>query len=187
MPATMTPQQFVHKWRGVTLKERSASQEHFIDLCHLVNHPTPAAHDPTGERFTFERGADKQTGGQGWADVWYRGRFAWEYKGKHKDLDAAYNQILLYREALENPPLMVVSDMERILIHTNFTNTVKQVHEITLDDLLTREGMDRLRALFYKPEQFRAAQTTEHVTEEAARQFARLAEQLRKWGEAPDK
>ncbi|MCB8929383.1 MAG: class I SAM-dependent DNA methyltransferase [Ardenticatenaceae bacterium] len=183
----MTPQQFVHKWRGVTLKERSASQEHFIDLCHLVNHPTPAAHDPTGERFTFERGADKQTGGQGWADVWYRGRFAWEYKGKHKDLDAAYNQILLYREALENPPLMVVSDMERILIHTNFTNTVKQVHEITLDDLLTREGMDRLRALFYKPEQFRAAQTTEHVTEEAARQFARLAEQLRKWGEAPDK
>ncbi|MCB8980374.1 MAG: class I SAM-dependent DNA methyltransferase [Ardenticatenaceae bacterium] len=183
----MTPQQFVHKWRGVTLKERSASQEHFIDLCHLVSHPTPAAHDPTGERFTFEKGADKQTGGEGWADVWYRGRFAWEYKGKHANLDKAYQLLLLYREALENPPLMIVSDMERILIHTNFTNTVKQVHEITLDDLLTREGMDRLRALFYKPEQFRAAQTTEHVTEEAARQFARLAEQLRKWGEAPDK
>ncbi len=187
MPATITPQQFVHKWRGVTLKERSASQEHFIDLCQLVNHPTPAAHDPTGERFTFEKGADKQTGGQGWADVWYRGRFAWEYKGKHKDLDAAYNQILLYREALENPPLMVVSDMERILIHTNFTNTVKQIHEITLDDLLTPEGMEKLRALFYKPEQFRAAQSTEHVTQEAAREFARLADQLRKWGEDPDK
>lgn len=187
MPATMTPQQFVHKWRGVTLKERSASQEHFIDLCHLVNHPTPAAHDPTGERFTFERGADKQTGGEGWADVWYRGRFAWEYKGKHANLDKAYQQLLLYREALENPPLMIVSDMERILIHTNFTNTVKQVHELTLDDLLTREGLDKLRALFYKPEQFRAAQSTEYVTQEAAREFARLADQLRKWGETPDK
>lgn len=70
MPTTMTPQQFAHKWRGVTLKERSASQEHFIDLCHLVSHPTPAAHDPNGERFTLEKGADKQTGGQGWADVW---------------------------------------------------------------------------------------------------------------------
>jgi type II restriction/modification system DNA methylase subunit YeeA len=187
MPATITPQQFVHKWRGVTLKERSASQEHFIDLCHLVSHPTPAEHDPTGERFTFERGADKQTGGQGWADVWYRGRFALEYKGKHANLDEAYKQLLLYREALENPPLMVVSDMERILIHTNFTNTVKQVHELTLNDLLTREGMDQLRALFYKPDQFRAAQSTEQVTQEAAREFARLADQLRKWGEEPDK
>ncbi len=34
-------------------------------------------------------GAAKQRGGQGWADVWYKGRFAWEYKGKHKDLDRA--------------------------------------------------------------------------------------------------
>ena len=33
---TLTPQQFTAKWRGVTLKERSAAQEHFIDLCRLL-------------------------------------------------------------------------------------------------------------------------------------------------------
>jgi hypothetical protein len=26
----------------------------------------------------------------GWVDVWMCGRFGWEYKGKHKDLDKAY-------------------------------------------------------------------------------------------------
>jgi hypothetical protein len=44
--------------------------------------------------------------------VWKKGTFAWEYKGKHKDLDQAYEQLLQYRESLLNPPLLIVSDME---------------------------------------------------------------------------
>jgi hypothetical protein len=88
----MTPQEFVAKWRASTLKESSASQEHFIDLCRMLGHETPAQAGSEGKWFTFERGADKSTGGQGWADVWKKGFFAWEYKGKHKDLDAAYAQ-----------------------------------------------------------------------------------------------
>ena len=98
MLPTLSPQEFVAKWRKATLKERSAAQEHFIDLCHLVGHDTPAEADPTGQSFTFEAGASKQRGGQGWADVWKRGYFAWEYKGKHKDLDQAYQQLLQYKE-----------------------------------------------------------------------------------------
>ncbi len=39
--------------------------------------------------------------------------FGWEYKGKHKDLKAAYSQLLQYREALENPPLLVVCETLR--------------------------------------------------------------------------
>ncbi len=76
MPRVMpplTPQDFVAKWRASTLKGRSAAQEHFIDLCRLLGHPTPAEADPTGASFTFEAGVAKQKGGQGWADVW-RGR-----------------------------------------------------------------------------------------------------------------
>lgn len=46
----MTPQEFVAKWRNVDLKERAAAQEHFLDLCRLVGHPTPAEDDPTGQR-----------------------------------------------------------------------------------------------------------------------------------------
>jgi hypothetical protein len=43
-------------------------------------------------------------GGKGFADVWKRGFFAWEYKGSHKDLQTAYLQLADYCEDLENPP-----------------------------------------------------------------------------------
>ncbi len=44
----MTPGTFIAKWRAAELKERSASQEHFIDLCRLLGEPTPAEADPHG-------------------------------------------------------------------------------------------------------------------------------------------
>ncbi len=185
MLPSLSPQEFVAKWRKVEQKERSASQSHFNDLCGLVGHPTPLEDDPKGEKFAFEVGASKTEGGDGWADVWKKGFFAWEYKGKHKDLDAAYKQLLQYRESLLNPPLLVVSDMEQILVHTNFTNTVKRVVAITFDDLLTPAGMNNLRAVFFQPERFKAPQTTEQVTQQAAAEFARLADLLRAYGDDP--
>ena len=42
----MTPGDFITKWRASELKESSAAQEHFIDLCRLLNEPTPAEADP---------------------------------------------------------------------------------------------------------------------------------------------
>ncbi len=111
----MTPQHFIAKWQKANLSERAACQEHFLDLCALIDHPTPAQDDPHGTRFTFEAGAAKLDGKQGWADVWKRGFFAWEYKGKHANLDKAYQQLLQYRESLQNPPLLVVCDIERIV------------------------------------------------------------------------
>ncbi len=127
--------QFIAKWRASTLKERSAAQEHFIDLCRLLGVKTPAEEDPHGDWFTFEKGAKKTGGGDGWADVWRRHCFAWEYKGKHKDLGAALRQLQQYALALENPVLLIVSDLETIEIHTNFPNTVNITHHLTLDDL----------------------------------------------------
>lgn len=112
----MTPQEFLSKWRHVELKERSASQSHFNDLCALLGVLDPIAADPKGEWFAFEKGASKTTGGEGWADVWRRGCFAWEYKGPKKDLDKAFAQLLQYAVALENPPLLIVSDMDRRLV-----------------------------------------------------------------------
>ena len=58
----MTPRDFVRKWKEATLKERSAAQEHFLDLCELVGHGKPAALDPAGEFFCFEKGAEKRGG-----------------------------------------------------------------------------------------------------------------------------
>ena len=179
---TMTPQEFVAKWGPSTLKERSGSQEHFIDLCRMLGHETPAQADSEGTWFTFEKGADKSTGGQGWADVWKKGFFAWEYKGKHKDLDAAYAQLLRYCDALLNPPLLVVSDMETIVVHTNFNNTVRHDIRLALDDLTTEAGQATLRAVFTEPERLRAEETPEGVTKKAAGEFAKLAESLRDRG-----
>ncbi|NUM46570.1 MAG: class I SAM-dependent DNA methyltransferase [Anaerolineales bacterium] len=191
----MTPQEFVHKWRTVQLKERSFYQEHFLDICALVGHPTPAGADKTGAAFSFEAAtrstgsATRSTGSKtsgGFADVWKRGFFAWEYKGgQHADLDKAYDQLLRYRESLENPVLLVVSDAHTIRIHTNFSNSVKRIYELTLDDLLLPEKLAILRAVFHDPAQLKAPETPEQVTEQAAREFSRLAEILRKWGEAP--
>jgi len=87
-----------------------------------------------GTEYTFERGVSKTGGGDGWADVWKRHHFGWEYKGKHKDLAAAYQQLLLYREDLGNPPLLVVCDMDRFEVHTNSTGTVKRVYPFRLAD-----------------------------------------------------
>ena len=89
----MTPHAFITKWRASALKERSASQEHFIDLCRLLDEPTPAEADPSGETYCFERGARKEAGGAGWADVWKRHHFAWEYKGRRANLAAAFERV----------------------------------------------------------------------------------------------
>ena len=79
----MTPQEFIAKWKPVNLSERSAAQQHFLDLCDLLGQPKPAAADPEGVRYCFEKGVRKTGGGKGWADVWLKGHFGWEYKGKH--------------------------------------------------------------------------------------------------------
>ena len=131
------------------------------------------------------RRSAKQSGGQGWADVWYKGHFAIEYKGPHGDLDKAYSQLLQYRESLENPPLLIVSNIQSLTIHTNFTGTAKKIITITLDDLLTPQGLQQVRSIFYNVEAFRPEKTAAQVTEEAAARFAHLAEHLRKWGYSP--
>jgi hypothetical protein len=78
----------------------------------MLGEPAPTDADPKGEWYAFEKGALKTGGGDGWADVWKRGCFA-------------YVQLQRYAVALENPPLLIVSDMERFRLHTNWTNTVQ--------------------------------------------------------------
>ena len=122
----MTPDAFIEKWKAIELTERAAAQSHFNDLCTVLNEQTPTEADPRGELYAFEKGATKTTGGEGWADVWKRGCFGWEYKGKRKDLNAAFVQLQRYAVALENPPLLVVSDLEPFQIYTNWTITVAE-------------------------------------------------------------
>lgn len=178
----MTPAEFIAKWRAVDLKERTASQSHFNDICRLLDVEDPITADPKGEWFTFEKGASKTGGGEGWADVWRRECFAWEYKGKKKDLDRAFAQLQQYAIALDNPPLLIVSDMDRFRVHTNWTNTVQEVHEFALNDLLDGATRDLLRNCFLDPEALKPAKTRQMLTEEAADEFSQLAQRLRTRG-----
>src|ERR1700738_537840 len=154
MPLTVAD--FVNRWKLFSQTENAGSKPHFLDLCEVLGQPHPAASDASGENFAFEKHVGKTRGGKGFADVWFRDHFAWEYKTKHKDLKKAYEQLNDYREELGNPPLLVVCDLERFEVHTNFTATSKRVYAFDLDDLNRNQvtatcplpPLDVLRALF---------------------------------------
>jgi hypothetical protein len=187
--------EFVERWKSSSLSERSGAQTHFNDLCEVLGHPHPATADLTGESFTFEKHVSRTRGGKGFADVWKRNYFGWEYKGKHKDLREAYLQLQDYRDDLESPPLLVVCDFENFEVHTNFTGSRPQVYRFSLDDLLSEaplansalRALEVLRAVFDDPEQLRPDASSARVTEKAAAEFAKLAVNLEVRKTAPEK
>ncbi len=82
--ADLTPQaSLVERWERVTLSERSSYQQHFLDLCDMLDDPKPAASDDEGTSYTFEKRVEKTGGGTGFADVWRRGRFAIAFAMTH--------------------------------------------------------------------------------------------------------
>ena len=170
----MNAADFIAKWSDATLRERQGSQMHFLDLCALLDQPQPT--DP--DRYCFERGATKAGGDDGWADVWRRGCFAWEYKGPHKDLDKAFRQLATYVSDLENPPYLVTSDMSRIIVRTNFTNTVTAVHEFALEDLRDPAKRDLLRQIFEGSEKLKPTVSPQELTAKAVERFAELGRRL---------
>lgn len=190
---TLTPSQFAARWRRISLSERSAAQSHFLDLCEVLGEPHPAASDATGEHFTFEKHVNRSSGGKGFADVWRKDHFAWEYKGGHKNLAEAYKQLNDYREDLGNPPLLVVCDLNRFEVHTNFDRTCKRVYRFNLNDVIagtaTQEcplpPLEVLRCLFSEPDNLRPEATAARVTEDAAEKFSRLAESIELQGADP--
>ena len=121
----------------------------------------------------FEKGALKTGGGDGWADVWKRGCFAWEYKGRGRNLDAAFAQLQRYAIALENPPLLIVSDMECFRIHTNWTNTVQNIIEIPLEELADDRRRRVLKWAFSETEvdRLNPGKTRQELTEDGVAHF----------------
>ena len=171
---------FVQKWEAVTINEKATAQEHFIDLCHLLGHPTPNQADPNGDFYRFEKPLTKSGGGAGFADVWFKDRFAWEYKskGKYGDLRGAYTQLLLYKGDLGNPPVLVACDIANYYVSIEFTGYRTQVEQFTNADLQNAATRDLLRQVFTNPEQLRPVERAETITEKAAKQLAHIARLL---------
>ena len=187
----MTAAEFKRKWARYEGKESAAYQEHFNDLCRLLGHPTPVEADPSGnDFFCFQKGVIKdaellglddsgtERPKKGFADVWKKDCFGWEYKGKHKNLEKAYDQLKLYRESLFNPPLLIVCDFDRFIVKTNFNGTVCKPHEFTNDQIDRPENFRLLRACFEHPEFLKPQLTTAQVTKDLAAQIAEIAKSL---------
>ena len=187
----MTAAEFKRKWARYEGKESAAYQEHFNDLCRLLGHPTPVEADPSGnDFFCFQKGVIKdaellglddsgtERPKKGFADVWKKDCFGWEYKGKHKNLEKAYDQLKLYRESLFNPPLLIVCDFDRFIVQTNFNGTVCKPHEFTNDQIDRPENFRLLRACFENPEFLKPQLTTAQVTKDLAVQIAEIAKSL---------
>jgi methylase of polypeptide subunit release factors len=176
---------FISKWGpgglGYTLNERQGAQQHFVELCAVLEVPAPVG----GEDYVFEKGTLALGQQRGFADVFKRGHFAWEYKAPGKPLDAALRQLMMYALALDNPPLLIVSDRLHIEIHTHFNGTPSERHRIALEELGDPAKRELLRRCFTAPESFKPARTNRQITEEAANAFATTAERLREAGIAP--
>jgi type II restriction/modification system DNA methylase subunit YeeA len=187
----MTPAQFKAKWAKFSGKESSAYQDHFADLCRMLGVPTPIEADPTGnDSFCFQKRVAKDaelfdfdaTGEalpaskeRGFADVWKRDCFGWEYKGPGEDLEKAYKQLLRYRESLLNPPLLIVCDFQRYIVRTNFNGAVQETHDFTNADIDSPAALRVLRAALAAPDELRPQETTADVTAKLAQKIAAIA------------
>ncbi len=190
----MTPAQFKSKWAKFSGKESAAYQDHFSDLCRMLGVPTPIEADPTGDdSFCFQKrvakdaelfdfdavgNAEPANRERGFADVWKRDCFGWEYKGPGEDLEKAYKQLLRYRESLLNPPLLIVSDFARYIVRTNFNGAVQETHSFTNAEIDSPAALRVLRAALSGPDELRPRETTADVTEKLARQIAQIARSL---------
>jgi len=175
----MTPEDFISHWSpgggGYAMTERAAAQPHFIGLCQLLGVDEPNDAD----NYTFEKGTLKLGQKRGFADVFKRGCFAWEYKAPGGDLVGALRQLKDYANALDNPPLLIVSDRLAFEIHTQFTGRPTETYRIALKDFGDPAKRELLRRVFTDPASFQPKRTNRDITEAAAKAFADVAERMR--------
>ena len=177
----MTPAEFVAKWNDTAFGERQASQEMFLDICGVVEHPTPGEYG-NPEAFTFEKWVPG-----GFADAYLEERFGWEFKGDDADLDAALNQLLRYQVYLKTPPLLIVSSFKTIRIRTNFPGMATELHEIPISRLDEPENLNKLRYAFHAPVEFRPDRSVDTVTRETTELFHSIVEDMELHNEDPEK
>ena len=168
----MTPQQFIDKWRNTRFGEKQASQLWFNDLLQLVGHPDPVEYGDR-ENFTFEKAVPG-----GFADAYKQGHFGWEFKRSYRQLQGAFDQLLRYQVYLQTPPLLVVSAFSLIRIQTNFPGKETVVHDIPIVELTYPEQFNKLRNIFFAPQEFEPGRTLEEVTQDTARRFAKIAKHM---------
>ena len=173
MMPTITPQEFIARWRDAGFGERQGAQSFFNDLCSVIGHATPAAYgDP--EVYTFEKSVPG-----GFADAYFEERFGWEFKGQDAQLDGAFVQLLRYQVHLKTPPLLIVSSFQTIRIQTNFPGMETARYDIGVAELEQAERLNLVRDAFFAPHRFRdRLRSVDAVTRETAALFQSIVEDM---------
>ena len=179
---TMTPQEFVARWRDAGFGERQGAQSFFNDLCGLVGHATPAGYgDP--EAFTFEKSVPG-----GFTDAYFEEHFGWEFKGQDAQLDGAFNQLLRYQVHLKTPPLLIVSSFETVRIQTNFPGMETARYDVGIGELEHPERLSLMRDVFFAPHRFRERlRPVDVVTRETAAVFQSIVVDMEAHNEDPER
>ena len=166
MMPTITPQEFIARWRDAGFGERQGAQSFFNDLCGVIGHATPAAYgDP--EDYTFEKWVPG-----GYADAYFEEHFGWEFKGQDAQLDGAFGQLLRYQVHLKTPPLLIVSSFQTIRIQTNFPGMETARYDIGVAELDQPERLGLVRDAFFAPHRFGdRLRSVDAVTRETAALF----------------
>ncbi len=184
----MSPDDFRAKWGDFRGTEKAGAQSHFNDLCDLLGLPKPNDAHGLGDDYVFEKSLLRLGERRGFADVWRRDCFAWEYKKPSTDqnnLVRAYKQLKEYADGLHNPPLLIVSDIKTIRIHTQFTGYPAEVIEFDIHDLNDPGVRRRLAKAWTDPESFRPEASRELVTTRAAAKLGTVAAKLARDGRDP--
>jgi hypothetical protein len=181
MTAEITPEHFIHTWTHNDLTERAGAQAFIEDLCTLLGLEKPRDSDT----FCYEKGLRKDSGRRGWADVWKKDHFAWENKKPGRNLKQALAQLREYAGNLDNPPLLIVCDRERIEIHTAFRGYPDEPQTILLHEMGEAKNLQTLRWVFTEPDKLKPLKSNAAITAEAAEKFAYLAGEMRKRGLNP--
>ena len=182
MMPTISPREFVSRWRDAGFGERQGAQSFFNDLCGLVGHATPAGYgDP--EAFTFEKAVPG-----GFADAYYEEHFGWEFKGRDAQLDGAFDQLLRYQVHLKTPPLLIVSSFETIRIQTNFPGMETARYDVGIGEFEQAERLELLRDVFFAPHRFRERlRSVDAVTRETAAVFQSIVVDMEARNEDPER
>ena len=182
MMPTISPPDFVARWRDAGFGERQGAQSFFNDLCGLVGHATPAAYgDPAA--FTFEKAVPG-----GFADAYYEEHFGWEFKGQDAQLDGAFDQLLRYQVHLKTPPLLIVSSFETIRIQTNFPGMETARYDVGIGEFAEPARLELLRDVFFAPHRFRERlRSVDAVTRETAAVFQSIVVDMESRNEHPER
>ena len=182
MMPTISPPEFVARWRDAGFGERQGAQSFFNDLCGLVGHATPPAYgDP--EAFTFEKAVPG-----GFADAYYEEHFGWEFKGQDAQLDGAFDQLLRYQVHLKTPPLLIVSSFETVRIQTNFPGMETARYDVGIGEFEEPARLELLRDVFFAPHRFRERlRSVDAVTRETAAVFQSIVVDMEQRNEDPER